>query len=258
MTNMDGVVLLSALYGGYEHPKPVPADIGCRAVMLVDTIAMAAEARAAGWEPRILPEPVPRPLIEYAQQNDPSASSSMLHHKWWKLHPHLAAPDADITLWVDASILITADRYAERCLTALGHDELTTVGHPSRACVYDEAAFSATLARYDRPALERQMAAYRFMSHPPMWGLYATGANVWRHTPEMARFGGDWWHEIVTYTHQDQVSMPVLLRLYSGEHNHRTGRALRWNANMPWDTWWGVYEHGRGWPVGAPTPELMP
>jgi hypothetical protein len=245
MTGLDGVALLSALYGAYEHPKPVPGDLGCRAVMLVDTVDMAIEARAAGWEPRIVPAPVPPVLIEYARRNDPSATAAMLHHKWWKLHPHLAVPDAEVTLWVDASILIKADRYAERCLEALGDDDLTTIVHPSRTCLYDEAAFSATLARYDRPALERQVAAYRFMSHPAGWGLFATGANVWRHTAAMETFGSDWWHEIVTYTHQDQVSLPVLLRLYGQPGNHRTGDPLRWNTRMPWDTWWGVYEHGR-------------
>lgn len=244
MVDLDRVALYSALYGRYEHPKPVPADLGCRAIMYVDTNEVADEARAAGWEPRVVPAPVPVEILQRAQRVDPAATAPMLHHKWWKTHPREAVPEAEVTLWVDASLLITVDRYAQRCLDALGDDDWCAVRHPYRDCVYAEAEFSALLPRYDAGSLHRQAETYRALGHPARWGLIATGANTRRHTLPAMKASSYWWRECITFSHQDQVSLPVLFRLAeTGSLNDAP--PLRWNVNLPWATWWGVYEHGR-------------
>jgi len=52
----------------------------------------------------------------------------------------------------------------------------------------------------------------------------------------------NWWHECLRWSHQDQVSLPVLLRMSDrGELP-----PVRWNTNMPWAQWWGLHEHGGG------------
>ncbi|HEX8108516.1 MAG TPA: hypothetical protein VF516_12370 [Kofleriaceae bacterium] len=246
MTDLDRVVLYSALYGRYEHPKPLPADLGCRAVMFVDDDEIFDEAQAAGWEAWKVADPISPADIARAQAIDPAATAGMLRHKWWKTHPVEAGSmfGAKITLWVDASLLITADRYAERCLEALGDDDWCAVPHPSRDCVYEEALFSATLARYHAGALAQQSAAYVAMGHPRHWGLFATGANVRRHTPPVVEVSHEWWKECTGRSHQDQVSLPVLFRMAQDIGLVDAG-PLRWNARMPWARWWGVYEHGR-------------
>lgn len=246
MVDLDRVALYSALYGRYEHPKPVPADLGCRAIMYVDTNEVADEARAAGWEPRVVPAPVSVETLQHAQRVDPAATTPMLYHKWWKTHPRQAVPEAEVTFWVDASLLITVDRYAQRCLDALGDDDWCAVRHPYRDCVYTEAEFSALLPRYDADSLRRQVAAYQAYGHPEHWGLIATGANVRRHNTAAQEVSAWWWQECVTRSHQDQVSLPVLFRLASwGPLEGPLDVPFRWNANLPWATWWGVYEHGR-------------
>lgn len=239
---MTEVALYSALYGAYEYVKPLPADLGCRAILYTDE----ADIVAPGWEVRVVTDHLSADMIGKAQAADPKATAGMLRHKYWKCHPAEAVPDADVTLWVDASILIRADRYAERCLEALGDDDWCAVRHPYRTCIYPEAAFSATLARYDADAVNRQAAAYRDMGHPEHWGLIATGANVRRHTDSTIEVGEHWWWEIVSRSHQDQLSLPFLFRLQDTRpHVSREHFPFRWNMNMPWDTWWGVYEHGR-------------
>lgn len=232
---MTEVALYSALYGAYEYAKPLPADLGCPAILYTDE----PDIDAPGWEIRVVTDHLPAELLEMAQKNDPAATVGMLRHKWWKCHPAEALPGIDVSLWIDASILIKTDRYVQRCLEALGGDDWCAVQHPWRDCIYTEAAFSATLARYDRQSLTDQAAFYRdVIGHPHHWGLVATGANVRRHSEAALDVGSNWWWEIIHRSHQDQVSLPVLFRLAEQQ-------GFTWNMNMPWDIWWGVYEHGR-------------
>lgn len=238
----DRVALYSALYGKYEYAKPLPADLGCPAILYTDE----PNIEAPGWEVRVVTNHIDEMTgaDRHDRWPDPKATWAMLAHKYWKTHPAQAVPDADVTLWVDASLLITADQYAKRCLEALGDDDWTMVAHPYRSCAYEEAQFSATLARYDANALQQQTAAYRSYGFPERWGLFATGANVRRHTPEVVELSEHWWWECVSRTHQDQVSLPMLLWM-SQPHGLVDGPPFSWNCNMPWAAWWGVYEHGR-------------
>jgi hypothetical protein len=132
---------------------------------------------------------------------------------------------------------ITVDDYVERALGALGSDDWACVPHPARNCIYPEAAFSATLARYDAQAIHAQVTFYgSVVGHPANWGLVATGANVRRHTPEVIELGQQWWQECINWSHQDQLSLPVLFRLNEGK--------VKWNMRMPWHQWWNLYPHG--------------
>jgi hypothetical protein len=222
------VALYSACYGSYERlVKPLPVDLGVRAVMFTDDPHLPVPP---GWEVRV------HRLGIATFLGRPSTTAPMLAHKWWKCRPDLALPDVDVSLWVDGSMTICVDRYVERCLDALGDDDWVMVRHPARDCALEEAAFSALLPRYDPAALRAQAAYYRSIGHPAHWGLFATGANVRRHTPAVAEVGQQWWWENVTRSHQDQVSLPVLLRL--------AGDKVRWNTRMPWGEWWGISEHG--------------
>jgi hypothetical protein len=222
------VGVYSAIYGSYERRvKPLPPDLGVPAVLYTDDPHLPAPP---GWQVRV------RPLGIATFNGSPAATAPMLAHKWWKCRPDLAMPDVDVSLWLDGSMTVCVDRYVQRCLDALGDDDWVAVAHPARNCVFDEAAFSAQLGRYDATAVLAQADYYRSIGHPPGWGLVATGANVRRHTDAVIQLGRDWWWENVTRSHQDQVSLPVLLRL--------AGDRVRWNTRMPWGGWWGISEHG--------------
>lgn len=213
--------------GPYEWPKPAPLDLGVPAVMMTDD----PDLEAPGWRVEVNWVGLEDPTTW-----DPAATKAMMEHKFWKCHPHLAAPDADIIIWLDASMTITVPNFVDLCLEALGDDDWAVMSHPWRRCIYDEAQFSGLLSRYDKGSLDAQAEFYRSIGHPPNWGLFATGFSVRRMTDRVKEVGEQWWWECTTRTHQDQVSLPVLFRL---------AEDLKWNTNLPWWTWFHLGEHGR-------------
>lgn len=213
------VVLYSAIYGGYDIPKPLPEGLKCDRIMFTDD----PDLQAPGWKLRV----VPRRKI----------STYMLRHKYVKCQPDILFPHHDIALWVDGSITIKHPDYVELCIDSLGNDDAAFVKHPWRDCIYEEASYSAQLPRYQGIGIEEQAEFYRHaVGHPEKWGLFATGANARRiHTEGSYLLGRYWWDDNLNWTHQDQISLPVLVR--------HMGDKLRWNTNMPWAQWWGIAEH---------------
>jgi hypothetical protein len=173
----------------------------------------------------------------------------MLRAKYWKTHPvAVTGSRADVSLYLDASMTVTTQEYVNLCLSALGDADWVMMRHPHRSCIYDEATYSATLPRYRGARLAEQVAYYRdVLHHPAGWGLFANGAIVRRHTPVVRELGQLWWQECTQRTWQDQVSLPVLVRLM--------GDQLRWNTNMPWGQWWRHQEHP--WATGQDLPGTL-
>jgi hypothetical protein len=222
------VALYSALYGRYDWVKPLPQKLGVAAYLFTDQRNLIAP----GWEVVYVPHGIA------TLRGKPEITSPMLAHKFWKCHPHLAVPDASVTLWIDASMEVMVDDYVGRCLQALELDEWACVRHPSRGCIYPEAEYSATLTwRYDGESILGQAAFYRSIGYGPGLGLIATGANVRRHTDTVIDVSEQWWQECINWSHQDQLSLPVLFWLHP---------ELKWNYNVPWFEWWRLHEHGYG------------
>lgn len=222
------VAIYSALYGPYEHVKPIP-DLGVPAYMFTDMKGLYLANM--GWV-SVYVEPHP---ADSETWTDPSATVNMMRHKWWKTHPHHLG-DFDATIWMDASITVDVPNFVELCLGALGGDDWACVPHPSRNCIYTEADFSAQLSRYDAASLQKQAEWYRQIGHPANHGLIATGLNIRRHSETVVKVCENWWQENVNWSHQDQVSLPVLFRLQED---------LKWNTNLPWGQWWTTHPHGR-------------
>jgi len=228
------LALYTAIYGPYDWVKPLPF-LGIPAYLYTDSEVTAEKAAAAGWEPRIVRHGIA------TLNGDPAVTGPMLAHKWWKTHPELACPGVDVSLWIDGSMQLLFPDYPEKCLQALGQDDWSCMRHPWRDCIYTEGEYSATLTwRYDSASVLRQIEAYRSF-HPGGWGLIATGANVRRHTPAVLALSDLWWVECVNWSHQDQLSLPVLLRL-----SQQDPAPVRWNMDLPWATWWILHEHGGG------------
>lgn len=225
---MTEVILYSAIFGRYDRPKPLPLGLDVPAIMFTEDDETARLAAHRGWEARVV---VPDTTL-----------STMMNHKWYKMHPHRALEHADITLWVDGSMTLLYSDYGRRCVDALGDDHWAMTPHPSRHCIYDEAAYSATLTwRYDSAAIRAQAEYYSsVICHPPQTGLIATGANARRNVSQVNSLCEHWWYENVHRSHQDQLSLPVLLHL---AETTQWGRGLRWNMNLPWHQWWHLAEH---------------
>jgi hypothetical protein len=221
------VALYTAIYGNSDWPKPIP-DLGVPCYLYTDDPSL--HDALPGWQVRVVNHYVA------TVKGSPRVTAPMLAHKWWKTHPALACPDVDISIWVDGSMEILTSDYVKLCLEALGSDDWSCVQHPARSCIYPEASFSASLKRYDAPSINAQAEFYRHqVGHPPNWGLIATGANVRRHTAAVVEMGEHWWDECINWSHHDQLSLPVLLRLANGK--------VPFNYNLPWFKWWHLHEH---------------
>jgi hypothetical protein len=225
------VAIVSAIYGEYEYPKPIPhelIDIDVVAYMYSDSERVCHEAAENGWF-----------SILDAMED---IATPMLKAKYWKTHPTSAAPFRDASIWLDGSMSITVapGTFIDNCLNALGDDDISFTPHPLRTCILPEASVTAALARYADCKPIEQVEFYRnVVGHPPNWGLMASGAFTVHHNDNTQKWGELWWDECNNWTYQDQLSLPVITRLMTMEGN------LKWNLNMPWAQWWGIAEHGR-------------
>ena len=132
--------------------------------------------------------------------------------KQYKLQPHLWLPEYDYTIWIDASHRIVRPEFVDEAIGELGDAAIAMYKHPWRDCIYDEAMASVALRKYDGQAILPQVAAYRAEGHPPHWGLWACGTIV-RDNSAVARLVDEaWWGEIMHWTYQDQLSLPVVCR----------------------------------------------
>lgn len=217
------VVLYTAIYGDrYDTVKPVH-DVGCHTVLYTDNPELALTASRQGWQEVVvdLLERIPTP---------------MLRAKWWKCRADIAVPEADVSLWIDGS-MTPYPGYAGRCLDVMTDLDLALTPHPWRDCIYDEADASIGLPKYDDAAIRAQAYAYVMQGHPEHWGLFASGAIGRRNVRPVNELGHAWWRENLDRTHQDQLSLPVVVRNANG---------VRWAAPLPWDQWWGITDHGVG------------
>lgn len=220
------VGIYSALYGEYDEPKHLLPNQ--RGVLFNDFSGDLPEYQ--GWEMRHVPHNV------VSGNGDPALVAPMLAHKFWKTHPARALPGVDVSIWIDASITLHDD-FVDYALDALGDDDWALMRHPWRTCIYDEAFYSATLPRYASLAghIRDQAAWYRNIGHPARWGLAATGILVRRHTPAVLEMSEHWWFECTQRSHQDQVSLPVLLRMYEDR--------IKFNWDLGWWEKWELWPH---------------
>lgn len=220
---MTRVAIYSALYGRYEPAKPLPVGESTPALMLTDDPELTID----GWQVIYEPRPV---TLE-------GRDSPMYQAKWWKTHPREALGySADVAIWIDASITVQPG-FVDKAQGWLGSDDWAMCKHPGRGCIYEEAAVSLTMPRYQGIGVQEQIDYYREIGHPVNWGLFANGISVRRLTPAVLDVGYQWWWECATRTWQDQLSLPVLVRLAEG---------LKWNTNIAWGDGWSAADHPAG------------
>ena len=185
--------LLTAIFGGYDQPKPLPADHGFDdAVLVTDT-----DCDAPGW--RVIVDPQP------------------------DVHPRLAAKrpkcepwrytDADCSVWIDGAYEIRqASAFRAAADEHLTGGDLVVFAHPEdRDGPWAEAHFCHSWPKYrDWPLLE-QVEHYDAAGLPRDAGLWALGCIARNHTAEQLELGAAWLAEQQRWGIQDQVSMPWLL-----------------------------------------------
>lgn len=190
------VAIVTAIFGGYDVPKPiVEQDIDVRSVLVSEDEAASAD----GWETRWAPTAM------YLAGGDPRIACKLP-----KVRPWTIARECDAWIYVDASFEITSPSFASEILE-LSTGVVNQYAHPQRDDIYDEASFTAQYAaKYaDVPVLE-QAAHYATTGHPRNWGMWNTGVIVYREPVEY--LAALWEAEIKRWGPQCQISQPVALR----------------------------------------------
>jgi O-antigen biosynthesis protein len=186
-------VCYTALYGDYDRLRAAPDVTGVQFVAFTDDEDLVSR----GWEVRV----VPAPADEHPRMTA----------KRFKLLPHIVLPDAERTVWVDASHEICGPTAVLSALACLDETGIALHRHPVRDCIYVEAEHSLWMLKYKSQPISEQVERYRAEGHPEHWGLWACGS--------MARTRGaidavmdDWWAENLAWSYQDQISFPVVMR----------------------------------------------
>jgi hypothetical protein len=188
-------VLISAIYGGHDSVKPLPANHGFDdAVMITDD----PDLEAPGW----------RVMVEPAGSMRPRMAAKLP-----KFQPFNFV-DADVAVWLDGSFLIRSDNFRIFCEESLGDHDFTVWSHPdlaTRDCLYLEALECQNWPKYREDPIPDQTAFYRSQGMPEHFGLWACGTIVWRNSDQAKQFGSRWLMENIRWSIQDQISFPFLI-----------------------------------------------
>jgi len=184
------VAVVSSVFGGYDEPVFVEQSVQCSYVMVTDGNCLVP----AGWEHRQIEGGLhPRLMAKFA-----------------KCRPWTVA-EAEFYVWMDGSIEPYWD-LVESMLDCLTDADCGFYTHPDRSTITSEARVSAQMDKYRDQDVRGQVAHYLSKGHPDDWGLWAAGLFIVRDTPAIRRMGERWLEEIVRWTHQDQLSLPFVLR----------------------------------------------
>lgn len=211
------VVLLSAIFGGHDRPKPLPNFHGFDdAVMITDNPDLSAD----GW------------TVKVEQTN---GMSPRLASKLPKFHSFNYV-DADVAVWLDGSFSIVREGFRDFCMDSLGDHDFVTWAHPDRGqrnCLYREAGYCKDWPKYADYPISEQVEHYRSEGMPQDFGLWACGTIVWRNNERSKQFGSLWLAENVRWSIQDQISLPYLV----WKHRPNMGELKAHEYDNPWLKW---------------------
>ena len=151
-----------------------------------------------------------RPLPAQAASLGPA-----LANRFCKFFPQRLFPEAGISIYLDANLLILGD------LQPLINDFLASgaaIGlfpHGERSDIVSEFAFCKQVGKIgpaDSARGEAQLAAYAAEGLPPDHGLTENAIILRRHdAPGLDGAMDLWWQQLATYTKRDQLSLPYVL-----------------------------------------------
>lgn len=126
----------------------------------------------------------------------------------YKQPSHQIFPEADATLWIDASfiLLVSPDEVARQASA-----DVISFWHPDRARITDEAEAIIRAGKGKADAIHAQLAAYKAdgwdTEANPQRGITNGGFLYRRHTEAVRRFNAAWHAEVQSRTLRDQMSI---------------------------------------------------
>lgn len=189
------ILIYTAIFGGYDLLKPQPSFSNVDYVCFTDSELKAAQVGA--WTIARVKGDKEHPRLAA---------------KRFKLLPHQFVRGADITIWIDGSIVIVDPHFVQTCIASLQTYGIACMKHPGGNCIYQEAAGCLHMEKYTGLPIPEQVAFYRSQGYPENNGLAACGIIVRdMRIPQVHKIGEDWWEENQRWSYQDQISFPYVL-----------------------------------------------
>ena len=125
----------------------------------------------------------------------------------YKLLPHLFLSYYDQSLYVDSNVYIKKNplNLAKKYLDEY---DIAIPRHFRNSCIYEEAEFVIGSGKAERNDVYKQILKYKNDQFPSNFGLTETNIVFRNHNAKMViKLMNDWWRELNTYTHRDQLSL---------------------------------------------------
>jgi len=216
------IAIITAIYGHCDDLKEyVKQDVPCDFYCFSDTVQQPEKSM---W--RVIRE-LYHLNSEYVET--PAFQKPNIRAKYYRLQSHKISflVNYDYVIWIDASMHVFSASFA-RDMVGFAGDFMALYQHPKRECAFSEAKFCVNIPKYKTEALTDQIAAYRAAGMPENFGLWATGILPRKICAATNAICNDWFRECVSWTIQDQVSLPFILWRHNCKPNTIPGNVY-WN-----------------------------
>lgn len=177
--------------------------------------------------------------------------------RYVKTHPEELLPEYEVSLWMDANIIISSNVVYECFVKHYDSGTLVaTMKHTKWNCVYDEM-FSVLCCMFEHEKVTLDWGhKLRIEGYPTSNGLCETGVFYRRHSDERVKqFDQLWWNCICNYSRRDQFSVNYSLwktnldftcfvseteNVYDSsvfshvEHEGHIPQQMKWGKNEAW------------------------
>lgn len=192
------VAVYTCIVGGYDDLRQLKVtDKDFDYICFVDRKVGEGE-RDGVWTLRTIPYDNPNPTRE---------------SRYVKILPHIALPEYDYTIWIDANLDITGEEFYSFVKAAIAKGCLYAgVPHFARDCVYDDII---TCYRDDRISFRDARRQYKYLEDigfPKHYGLLENNVILRKSLdPKIIGIDRQWWNDFDSGVPRDQFSlMPVL------------------------------------------------
>ena len=136
--------------------------------------------------------------------------SNVLKARFFKINAHKLFKNYDYSIYVDGNFEINTDLTEH--VNRISDIGFSLFRHCQRICVYDEIDACKLLNKAKIEELQEYEEKLLSVNMPKNYGLVETGMLVRKHNePKCINLMEDWWKEIKTNIHRDQITLPYVL-----------------------------------------------
>lgn len=193
---MKDFVIYTAIVGGYDNIlQPLVTDERFDYILFSNDIP---EKQIGIWKVRPIPY---------------NNNSQTKIARWVKTHPEQLLSEYECSIWIDANIQISSSYIYSKSIDLHQSSILiSSMKHPVRDCIYDEAAEVLTLGLDHEKTIVKWLHQLRWEGFPIHYGLYETGIMFRKHrNVKIKQFDKKWWECISFNSKRDQLSFSYAL-----------------------------------------------